>query len=87
MGAEGQRSVVERCLSPGVMELSNEPLRPIGLMVKEANPIADILVIDDDPIIRRILQRMLQSQGYRVAIAETAADGLKQALAITPPVV
>ena len=69
------------------MELSNEPLRPIGLMVKEANPIADILVIDDDPIIRRILQRMLQSQGYRVAIAETAADGLKQALAITPPVV
>lgn len=56
-------------------------------MVKAANPIADILVIDDDPIIRRILQRMLQSQGYRVVIAETAADGLEQALAITPPVV
>ena len=56
-------------------------------MVKAANPIADILVIDDDPIIRRILQRMLQSQGYRVAIAETAADGLEQALAITPPVI
>ncbi|NEP54705.1 MAG: response regulator, partial [Moorea sp. SIO3C2] len=57
-------------------------------MVKATtNPIADILVIDDDPIIRRILQRMLQSQGYRVAIAETAADGLKQALDITPPVV
>ena len=56
-------------------------------MVKAANPIADILVIDDDPIIRRILQRMLQSQGYRVAIAETADDGLDQALAITPPVI
>ncbi|MEL6228539.1 MAG: SpoIIE family protein phosphatase [Cyanobacteria bacterium J06627_3] len=56
-------------------------------MVKAATPIADILVIDDDPIIRRILQRMLQSQGYRVAIAETAADGLEQALAITPPVI
>ena len=56
-------------------------------MVKAANPIADILVIDDDPIIRRILQRMLQSQGYRVAVAETAADGLEQALAITPPVI
>ncbi|MBE9069198.1 SpoIIE family protein phosphatase [Leptolyngbya cf. ectocarpi LEGE 11479] len=56
-------------------------------MVKAINPIADILVIDDDPIIRRILQRMLQSQGYRVAIAETAADGLDQALAITPPVI
>ena len=56
-------------------------------MVKAANPIADILVIDDDPIIRRILQRMLQSQGYRVAIAETAAAGLEQALAITPPVI
>ena len=56
-------------------------------MVKVATPSADILVIDDDPIIRRILQRMLQSQGYRVAIAETAADGLEQALAITPPVI
>ena len=56
-------------------------------MVKAASPIADILVIDDDPIIRRILQRMLQSQGYRVAIAETAAAGLEQALAITPPVI
>ncbi|MBT9310798.1 PP2C family protein-serine/threonine phosphatase [Leptothoe kymatousa] len=56
-------------------------------MVKANNSIADILVIDDDPIIRRILQRMLQSQGYRVAIAETAADGLDQALAITPPVI
>ena len=56
-------------------------------MVKAADPIADILVIDDDPIIRRILQRMLQSQGYRVAIAETAAGGLEQALAITPPVI
>ncbi|MEM7795140.1 MAG: SpoIIE family protein phosphatase [Cyanobacteria bacterium P01_C01_bin.118] len=56
-------------------------------MVKIATPIADILVIDDDPIIRRILQRMLQSQGYRVAIAETATDGLEKALAITPPVI
>lgn len=56
-------------------------------MVKAAVPIVDILVIDDDPIIRRILQRMLQSQGYRVAIAETAASGLEQALAIKPPVV
>lgn len=56
-------------------------------MVKAADPVADILVIDDDPIIRRILQRMLQSQGYRVAIAETAAAGLEQALAITPPVI
>ncbi|MEM7066837.1 MAG: SpoIIE family protein phosphatase [Cyanobacteria bacterium P01_B01_bin.77] len=69
------------------MALSNKPLRRIGVMVKAVNPIADILVIDDDPIIRRILQRMLQSQGYRVAIAETAADGLDQALAITPPVI
>ncbi|WP_228016327.1 PP2C family protein-serine/threonine phosphatase [Leptolyngbya ectocarpi] len=69
------------------MALSNKPLRRIGVMVKAINPIADILVIDDDPIIRRILQRMLQSQGYRVAIAETAADGLDQALAITPPVI
>ncbi|WP_235071114.1 PP2C family protein-serine/threonine phosphatase [Leptolyngbya sp. Heron Island J] len=69
------------------MASRDKPLRRIGVMVKAADPIADILVIDDDPIIRRILQRMLQSQGYRVAIAETAAAGLEQALAITPPVI
>ncbi len=69
------------------MARSNKPLHRIVVMVKATNPVADILVIDDDPIIRRILQRMLQSQGYRVAIAETAADGLEQALSITPPVI
>ncbi|MEM9807820.1 MAG: SpoIIE family protein phosphatase [Cyanobacteria bacterium P01_D01_bin.56] len=69
------------------MALSNKPLHRVVVMAKANTPSADILVIDDDPIIRRILQRMLQSQGYRVAIAETAADGLEQALTITPPVI
>jgi phosphoserine phosphatase RsbU/P len=48
---------------------------------------ADILVIDDDPIIRRILQRALQSQGYQVLTAETAQEGLQQAYALEPAVV
>lgn len=47
----------------------------------------DILVIDDDPIIRRILQRMLQNQGYRVVVTDTAETGLQQAEALEPPVV
>jgi sigma-B regulation protein RsbU (phosphoserine phosphatase) len=48
---------------------------------------ADILVIDDDPIIRRILQRVLQNQGYTLCVAETAEEGLELAKKLIPAVV
>lgn len=48
---------------------------------------ADILVVDDDPIIRRILQRVLQNQGYQVLLAETAEAGLARAKSEEPAVI
>lgn len=48
---------------------------------------ADILVIDDDPIIRRILQRVLQNQGYTIKVAETAIEGIRLAEQLVPAVI
>jgi sigma-B regulation protein RsbU (phosphoserine phosphatase) len=48
---------------------------------------ADILVIDDDPIIQCILQRVLADQGYQVVAVGTAQEGLAQAEKLQPAVV
>ncbi len=39
-----------------------------------ADPVADILVVDDDARLRALLQRFLAEQGHRVAIAGDAAE-------------
>lgn len=43
-----------------------------------------ILVIDDDPVVRDVLQRMLSKEGYAVSTAMTGADGLRLAEQIRP---
>ncbi len=37
-----------------------------------------VLIVDDDPANRDVLQRMLQSDGYRLACAGTGEEGLKK---------
>ena len=39
---------------------------------------ASILVIDDDPLLRRLLFRLIKEIGYECVCAESLADGLKQ---------
>lgn len=46
-----------------------------------------ILVIDDDPTARLILQRALQNQGYDVKLAENGVEGLVLAEQICPEVI
>ena len=36
-----------------------------------------VLVVDDQPELRLLFQRVLENQGYRVCTAENGADGLK----------
>jgi DNA-binding response OmpR family regulator len=43
-----------------------------------------VLVVDDDPVIRNLLEVNLQLEGYEVALAEDGADALSQ-IAATPP--
>jgi two-component system KDP operon response regulator KdpE len=46
-----------------------------------------ILLIEDEPQMRRFLRITLQTQGYRLVEAETGSDGLLQAAARNPDVV
>ncbi len=46
-----------------------------------------ILVIDDEPAIRKLLRVCLESDRYRVGEAATAADGLREAVSFKPEVI
>src|ERR1700693_2643684 len=46
-----------------------------------------ILLIEDEPQVRRFLRASLQSEGYRLVEAETGEDGLRQAATCNPELV
>lgn len=46
-----------------------------------------VLVVDDDPVARDILQRFLEAEGYIVATAVDGDDGLKRARELNPAVI
>ena len=48
---------------------------------------AEVLVIEDDPEIRRFLRRTLNAEHYRLREAATAADGLEQASSRKPDII
>lgn len=52
-----------------------------------AQPHPTILIIDDEPPIRRMLRAALEPQGYRVCEAENGQLGLQEAVACRPDVV
>jgi DNA-binding response OmpR family regulator len=49
--------------------------------------VADILIIEDDPLVRRGLQLALSRHGHDVRTAETGEDGLDQLRAVRPDLV
>jgi two-component system, OmpR family, KDP operon response regulator KdpE len=58
---------------------------PDNFVSKDSAP--QILLIEDDPQIRRFLRTTLGAEGYRLHEARTAADGLQQAEARPPDVI
>ena len=46
-----------------------------------------LLIIDDEPIIRKLLSRMMELEGYEVFQAESCATGIKQLKMHCPQVV
>lgn len=46
-----------------------------------------ILIIDDDPIIRVVLKKTLQNQGYDVAVASSGEEGITQAQRVHPALI
>ena len=54
-------------------------------MTDEQKPL--VLVVEDDPQMRKFVRLALSSRGYRVIEAATANEGIQQATAYTPEVV
>lgn len=54
-------------------------------MTEEQKPL--VLVVDDEPQMRRFVRLALSSRGYRIIEAATGNEGLRQATAYTPDVV
>lgn len=48
---------------------------------------ADILIVDDEPGMRKTLGRILKARGFRVRLAEDGADAVRQACDAAPDVV
>ncbi|KOP26742.1 regulator [Hapalosiphon sp. MRB220] len=46
-----------------------------------------ILVIDDDPIVRTVLKRTLQNQGYEITVANNGEEGITQAKLLRPALI
>ncbi len=47
----------------------------------------NILIIDDDPIVRATLKRALQNQGYDITVASNGQEGIAQAQQIRPALI
>lgn len=46
-----------------------------------------ILIIDDDPIVRTVLKRTLQKQGYDITVASDGSEGIAQAKRLRPALI
>lgn len=53
-----------------------QPVLPLGPQPTEAAGKALILVVDDSITVRRVMERLLQRNGYRVALASDGLEGL-----------
>jgi phosphoserine phosphatase RsbU/P len=53
----------------------------------QSDRIIQILVIDDDPLIRLIMKKMLQEQGYDVIVAHNGEEGIAKARQFCPAMI
>jgi CheY-like chemotaxis protein len=52
-----------------------------------SNPSPQVLVVEDDPSVRGLLDTLLSSEGYRVVTASDGIGGLNEAVACRPAVI
>ncbi len=48
---------------------------------------SSILVVDDDPLIRTLIEHKLRQRGFEVTSAESGEEGLRQAAAKRPDLI
>ena len=69
----------------GKLPLNPRPTRPTGRIA--AMVAARVLVVDDDPVIQRLLKVNFEMEGYVVILANDGVDGLEKARAERPDIV
>ena len=60
-------------------EAEAEPAPPVAAATEKEGARGTLLVIDDDPSSRELLQRMLEKEGYAVRLAANGPDGIAAA--------
>jgi DNA-binding response OmpR family regulator len=59
-------------------------MEPMHLSTREEADVPKILVIDDDPAVRRLVEDVLELEGYEVRTAEDGFAGLRAIEALRP---
>jgi chemosensory pili system protein ChpA (sensor histidine kinase/response regulator) len=63
------------------------PAEPVASLASPHSDIPLVLVVDDSITVRRVTQRLLQREGYRVALAADGLQGLERLQSERPAVV
>ena len=64
----------------------NKALEPLSLGLEQPGPACDrVLVVEDDPMFRKILRSWLESWGYQVTVAEDGAEAWEMLQEIRAP--
>jgi DNA-binding response OmpR family regulator len=74
-------------VAPPSVEMSRSFSADLGLPMADRPPKLDgacLLVIDDDPAVRNLMERTLVQEGYQVHCAQNGPDGLELARSIKP---
>ena len=66
-----------RLLLPAHGEHVRPPLAKVPASAPPVESAATVLVVDDEPVVRRLAQRVLERAGYRVLVAENGREALR----------
>jgi len=67
-----------------VVEAAEEPVAPAPLADHGPPGVGTVLVIDDEPAVRDLMQRFLSKEGFRVVAAASGEEGLRWARELRP---
>ncbi len=82
-----QARVLHKSVEGAAIEAGNGVAAPAQTLVGVVNQVPLILVVDDSITVRRVTQRLLKREGYRVALASDGLDALEKLQEEKPTVV
>jgi CheY-like chemotaxis protein len=80
----GRGSTFTIRLPAQVIETAEEPSAPVPAAERPVAAVGTVLVIDDEPAVRDLMQRFLGKEGFRVVTAAGGEEGLRLARELRP---